>query len=477
MSKFRQLLLALFVFCSSTAGAYAQATNLTQIRDTINNPDGTPFNGTVVITWVGFSTPTSGSVSPLSTSASIYNGALSVLLVPSTTAATGSHYQVIYYSNDGTVTWTETWSVPVSTNPLSVSGVRTSSTSGGGTSTGTGTGGTTNTGGTYATLPIAISQVTGLGDDLNSINTAITALQTTVAGLGTGSGSSDTTLAATVATLSTTVSGLTTTVGGLSTTVTGLSATSASTTSTVTGLSTSFGVLSGTVTTNGNALTTLTGVVNALNTTVGTLSTTVNGLSTSMTTNTGSLTTLTNSVGNISNTVTGLQATVAALQSSGSNATIAVAFIDGETPSGATNSVNAIFNLSQAPTPAGSLELYRNGLVQTSGVDYTVSGSRITFATGNIPVTGDLLQAYYRVTGSSPTPTFVDDEVPSGTVNGTNLTFVLAYAPSPQVGLRLYKNGMLMQQHADYTLSGSTITFVTVSTPQVSDAIVAYYRH
>src|SRR5947209_264806 len=161
MGKFRQLASILLLTATLlTTGALAQ-TNLTQIRDTINNSDGTPFNGTLVITWNGYSTTLSGTISPLSTSARIYNGALSVLLVPTTTAASGSYYQVVYYSSDGTTTWTEEWSVPPSSNALSVSGVRTSS---GSTGTGTGTGTGSGTG-TYATLPIALNQVTGLSDD------------------------------------------------------------------------------------------------------------------------------------------------------------------------------------------------------------------------------------------------------------------------------------------------------------------------
>jgi hypothetical protein len=116
-------------------------------------------------------------------------------------------------------------------------------------------------------------------------------------------------------------------------------------------------------------------------------------------------------------------------------------------------------------------------LVQTSGVDYNISGSKITFLAAAIPTPGDLLQAYYRVTGTSPTPVFADDEVPAGAVNGTNLAFALAFTPSPAVSLRLYKNGMLLQQNADYSLSGTTITFTSSSIPQTGDAIVAYYRH
>jgi hypothetical protein len=186
---------------------------------------------------------------------------------------------------------------------------------------------------------------------------------------------------------------------------------------------------------------------------------------------------LNTTVGNLNNTVSGLSATVSSLQSGSTPVTVNVAFIDGETPSGVTNGSNAVFALSQPPTPAGSLELYRNGLVQTTGVDYIVSGSTVTFLSGNVPASGDVLQAYYRTTGSTTLPTFVDDEVPGGAVNGSNLTFTLANAPNPVVSLRLYKNGMLLQQHGDYTISGATITFVAASTPQTNDSIVAYYRH
>ena len=51
MVKFRQLLITISIAATLVvSGAFAQ-TNLTQILDTITNPDGTLFNGTVVITW------------------------------------------------------------------------------------------------------------------------------------------------------------------------------------------------------------------------------------------------------------------------------------------------------------------------------------------------------------------------------------------------------------------------------------------
>ena len=58
-----------------------------------------------------------------------------------------------------------------------------------------------------------------------------------------------------------------------------------------------------------------------------------------------------------------------------------MAFVDQQTPTGALNGVNAVFTLAQAPSPSTSLEVYRNGILLTAGVDYTLSGAVITFMT------------------------------------------------------------------------------------------------
>jgi hypothetical protein len=79
--------------------------------------------------------------------------------------------------------------------------------------------------------------------------------------------------------------------------------------------------------------------------------------------------------------------------SSGGNA---ILFIDGETPSGAIDGVNAVFTIAGTPSPAQSLELFRNGLFLSVGIDYSLSANSITFFTGAVPQTGDLLVARYR---------------------------------------------------------------------------------
>lgn len=67
------------------------------------------------------------------------------------------------------------------------------------------------------------------------------------------------------------------------------------------------------------------------------------------------------------------------------------------TPSGTVDGSNKVFTLANAPSPAGSLLLYRNGLLMSpGGVDFTLSGATITFVDESTPQTGDLLRATYR---------------------------------------------------------------------------------
>lgn len=79
-------------------------------------------------------------------------------------------------------------------------------------------------------------------------------------------------------------------------------------------------------------------------------------------------------------------------------------FVDFETPTGLMNGTNLVFTLTAAPNPASSLALYRNGIRLSPTVDYTLSGSTITFLTGAQPTAGDVLRANYRTgtIGSAP---------------------------------------------------------------------------
>jgi hypothetical protein len=72
------------------------------------------------------------------------------------------------------------------------------------------------------------------------------------------------------------------------------------------------------------------------------------------------------------------------------------AFVDNETPQGAINGTNILFSLNATPNPASSLIIQRNGLTLSSGIDYTLNGSTITFVAGAQPSQGDVLRASYR---------------------------------------------------------------------------------
>jgi hypothetical protein len=84
--------------------------------------------------------------------------------------------------------------------------------------------------------------------------------------------------------------------------------------------------------------------------------------------------------------------------STGSGSGTTVGFVDGEIPTGLVNSSNATFSLVNAPTPASSLQVFRNGLLMRSGLDYNLSGQTISFLAASLPQTGDALLANYRMT-------------------------------------------------------------------------------
>ena len=73
-------------------------------------------------------------------------------------------------------------------------------------------------------------------------------------------------------------------------------------------------------------------------------------------------------------------------------------------------------------------------------------------------------------------PGFVDQEVPTGAINGSNAVYTLSQAPSPAASLQLYRNGVLMKLNVDFTLSGVTVTFGSLSIPQTGDLLLASYR-
>lgn len=68
-----------------------------------------------------------------------------------------------------------------------------------------------------------------------------------------------------------------------------------------------------------------------------------------------------------------------------------VNWVDGETPAGTRNGINTAFTLAHAPI---WLALVWNGMVQTEGVDFTISGTAITLLRPG-PAADDVFSAFY----------------------------------------------------------------------------------
>jgi hypothetical protein len=152
-------------------------------------------------------------------------------------------------------------------------------------------------------------------------------------------------------------------------------------------------------------------------------------------------------------------------------------FTDNEAPAGAIDGNNRNFSLTGTPDPSASLFLHRNGLLQRQGLDYSVSANVVTFEMASTPQPGDILLASYRTDASLTSLLgFVDLETPAGVVDGANASFTLSASPSPAVSLMVYRNGMLLNTGADYTLSGNLLIFQSVVIPQPGDVLQVSYR-
>jgi len=106
----------------------------------------------------------------------------------------------------------------------------------------------------------------------------------------------------------------------------------------------------------------------------------------------------------------------------GGGGSMGASFRDGETPTGAVNGVNAVFTLAEAPSPAGSLLLYRNGLLMKRTLDYNLTGNTVTFVPAATPQTEDILVASYRTLGTPVSYSLVLCASVGTAVSGTSFT-------------------------------------------------------
>jgi len=81
-----------------------------------------------------------------------------------------------------------------------------------------------------------------------------------------------------------------------------------------------------------------------------------------------------------------------------------------------------------------------------------------------------------KPTAGATTPAFVDGEIPSGAIDGTNVAFTLAAAPNPAGSLHFFRNGLRLSPGSDFTLAGAAVTFLPGAAPQPGDILRVDYR-
>jgi hypothetical protein len=81
------------------------------------------------------------------------------------------------------------------------------------------------------------------------------------------------------------------------------------------------------------------------------------------------------------------------------------------------------------------------------------------------------------VVGPTNNLNFQYEEVPAGTINGTNATFTLDYTPSPISSINLFQNGIRQTRGTAFTITGNTITYASHSIPLPGDTHICFYTH
>jgi hypothetical protein len=132
-------------------------------------------------------------------------------------------------------------------------------------------------------------------------------------------------------------------------------------------------------------------------------------------------------------------------------------FVDSDAPAGLVDGANTTFALSGIPSPAASLTVYRNGMLQKAGQDFTVSGSQIQFVPAAAPQAGDTLIASYRLAGGADeTPRlYPNPQVLCSGVGGTTSSSTLASVGNCNIPAGFLAAGDRMEIRFDLDHSGT----------------------
>ncbi|HEV3200787.1 MAG TPA: hypothetical protein VGZ73_22950 [Bryobacteraceae bacterium] len=412
----RTIFAALLLASSALAGP-----PLTTIQDVLYKADGTRFNGTLAIAWSSFQATDTSAIATQRTIVKVVDGNLLVQLVP-TTGSTPPVVYTVTYNSDGRVQFQETWAVPTSTRPIRLRDVRIAASGVTSSDTGSGTG------------PLDESAVVGLTADLAARPVKGPGYAASRAAIVNATGSLES--ASGVATDCVRVDGSSGPCGG------GQAASFADAES-------PSGIVDG-----ANAQFTLSGVPNPASS----LSLYRNGLlqmaGQDYILNGQTLAFVSSATPQPGDTLLAWYRL-----SGGGDGT--VSFVDSDSPSGTLDGVNSQFTLSAAPNPAPSLAVFRNGLLQKIGQDYTLNGPALTFASGALPQSGDTLLASYRLSGNGPSPsqTYPSSQLLCGGTGGATTAAVLSSLGTCFIPAGLLLPGDRIEVRFDLEHQGATSGF------------------
>lgn len=142
-------MLAVLIWCTCALAAPP----LTLVSDMLYKADGTPFTGTVTISWKSFTAADSSNIPANSLTLTIVGGVLRVKLVPTANAVTQAYYYA-RFNTDGHTQFTELWSIPAATTALAVKDIRVESAS------------TSSSGSTTPPSSVTMADISGLTEAL-----------------------------------------------------------------------------------------------------------------------------------------------------------------------------------------------------------------------------------------------------------------------------------------------------------------------
>jgi len=145
---------------------------------------------------------------------------------------------------------------------------------------------------------------------------------------------------------------------------------------------------------------------------------------------------------------------------SGAGSNLLTELVLNETPTGVMDGINKQFSLAHTPAISSSVMLWLNGQLLTQGAsrDYTVSGSQVQIGETRL-VAGDVILAMYSKVAVvkrfslNETATFI-------TIAGS-LRLQIENTPDLAQSLMLFRNGQLLTQNVDYTISGRQIQLIS----------------